>query len=72
MQAGTVFFILYLLTGEASMTPVAQYQSKESCTVVETVMNAAVGEASVENAKFKCIDAQTLMEMMGKNGIDVH
>jgi hypothetical protein len=72
MQAGTVFFILYLLTGEASMTPVAQYQSKESCIVVETVMNAAVGEASVENAKFKCIDAQTLMEMMGKNGIDVH
>lgn len=72
MQAATVFFILYLLTGEATLTPVAQYQSKESCEAIEASLNATVGDASLDNAKFKCIDAQTLVEMLGKNGVDVH
>jgi hypothetical protein len=72
MQAATVFFILYALTGEATLTPIAQYKSQESCVVVENVMNAAVGEASLDNAKFKCLDAQSLVEMFGKNGIDLN
>lgn len=67
-----VFFILYALTGDATLTPIAQYQSEESCVMVENVMNAAVGSAALDNAKFKCLDAQTLLEMFGKNGIDLN
>lgn len=72
MTTTAAFFILYLLTGEASLTPVGQYESKETCAVVETVMNAALGDRSVEDAKFKCLDAQTLLDMLQKNGIELN
>ncbi|MEO7223449.1 MAG: hypothetical protein ABIY37_13340 [Devosia sp.] len=72
MQAATVFFILYALTGEATLTPIAQYDSKESCQVVEGAMNAVIGSASLGNAKFTCLDGQTLIEMLDKNGVDTH
>ncbi len=72
MQAATIVFILYALTGQATLTPIAQYESKESCEAVETAMNAAVGSASLDNARFKCLDAQTLVEMLGKNGVDLN
>lgn len=71
MSANVVIFILYLLTGEATMTPVGQYDSAQSCQVVEAVMNAAIGESSVDNAKFKCFDGKTIMEMMAQNGIEL-
>ena len=69
MAAATAFFILYALTGSATLTPIAQYQSKEACQVVENVMNAAV-TTGTEPAKFKCIDSDTLMEMLKKNGVE--
>ena len=72
MEAATVFFILYALTGEATLTPIAQYQSQESCVVVEGAMNAIVGSAALDSAKFKCLDAQSLVEMFGKNGIELN
>lgn len=72
MTTTAAFFILFLLTGEATLTPVGQYESKEACAVIETVMNAALGERSVEGAKFKCLDAQSLLDMLQKNGVEVN
>jgi hypothetical protein len=72
MQAAAVFFILYALTGEATLTPIAQYDNEESCVVVENALNAVVGSAALDNARFKCFDAETLVEMFGKNGIELN
>ncbi|MBL8598771.1 MAG: hypothetical protein J0I48_04435 [Devosia sp.] len=72
MSTTAIFFILYALTGEATLTPIGQYDSKEACAVVENVMNAAVGSNAIENAKFKCFDAQTMLEMFSKNGIEIN
>jgi hypothetical protein len=69
MQAATVIFILYALSGQATLTPIAQYESKDACQVVENVMNAAVANAP-ESAKFKCIASDTMLEMLKKNGIE--
>jgi hypothetical protein len=72
MEAAPIFFILYALTGEATLTPIAQYESEESCVVVESAMNAVVGSAALDNAKFKCFDAQSLVEMFSKNGVELN
>lgn len=71
MSTATVFFILYALTGEASLTPIGQYQSEEACVVAESAMNAILGGASVDNAKFKCISGESIIEMMKQNGVDI-
>lgn len=61
--------ILYLLSGEGSLTPLAQFADKDSCTKTIAILEATLSGSAVQEMKFACVAPDTIMEMLDKNGV---
>ncbi len=67
-MAAAVGFILYLLSGQGTFVPVALFEDEAACTTAVEAMETALGKRP-RDSRFACLEMQSLVDLLQKNGI---